>query len=121
MAGFITWVGIAICHYRFRRAYIRQGYDLNDLPYKASLYPFGPIFALVLCLVVMAGQNYSAFTGPKIDWYGASVAYVGIPVFLAVHFWYKMKYKTKLIPLEEVNLDPHDDELLAQSGEEVDD
>lgn len=39
MAGFITWIGIAICHYRFRKAYIAQGGDLSKLPYKASLYP----------------------------------------------------------------------------------
>jgi len=86
MAGFITWIGIAICHYRFRRAFKAQGKDLSVLPYKASLFPFGPILALILCIIVTAGQNYSAFIGPSIDWYGASVAYIGIPVFLAVSF-----------------------------------
>ncbi|MGR5879012.1 hypothetical protein ACT7DO_04695 [Bacillus pacificus] len=25
MSGFIAWVGIAISHYRFRKAYIAQG------------------------------------------------------------------------------------------------
>ena len=104
MAGFITWIGIAICHYRFRRAFKAQNKDLSALPYKASLFPFGPILALILCIVVTAGQNYSAFTGPEIDWYGASVAYIGIPVFLAVFFYHKFKHKTSLIPLKDVNL-----------------
>lgn len=104
LAGFITWIGIAICHYRFRKAYLAQGKDLKDLPYKASLYPFGPILALIMCIIVTAGQNYSAFTGAEIDWYGASVAYIGLPIFFAVFFYHKIKHKTHLIPLKEVNL-----------------
>jgi lysine-specific permease len=104
MAGFITWIGIAICHYRFRRAYIAQGKDLKDLPYRATLFPFGPILALIMCIIVTAGQNYSAFTGAEIDWYGASVAYIGIPVFFLVFFWHRLKHHNHLIPLKDVNL-----------------
>ena len=107
MAGFITWIGIAICHYRFRRAYIAQGHDLRDLPYRAALYPFGPLLALAMCLIVTAGQNYSAFTGAEIDWYGASVAYIGIPVFLAVYFYHKVTRHTSIIPLKDVDVSRH--------------
>ena len=39
MSGFIAWLGIAICHYRFRRAYVAQGRDLAKLPYKSKFYP----------------------------------------------------------------------------------
>jgi lysine-specific permease len=35
-------MGIAVAHLRFRRAYIAQGRSISDLPYRASLYPFGP-------------------------------------------------------------------------------
>ena len=104
MSGFITWVGIAIAHYRFRRAYVAQGHDVSKLPYKASWFPFGPLFALALCLIIIAGQNYTAFMGESIDWYGVSVAYIGLPVFFAVYLWYKAKYKTKVVPLKEVDL-----------------
>lgn len=105
MSGFIAWLGIAIAHYRFRRAFHAQGKSLDAIPFKALFYPFGPIFATVLCLIIIAGQNYTAFTGETIDWYGASVVYIGIPVFLLVYAAYKSKYKTHVIPLKEVNLD----------------
>lgn len=105
MSGFIAWLGIAIAHYRFRRAFHAQGKSLDAIPFKALFYPFGPIFATVLCLIIIAGQNYTAFTGETIDWYGASVAYIGIPVFLLVYAAYKSKYKTHVIPLKEVYLD----------------
>lgn len=104
MAGFMTWMGIALCHYRFRRAFRAQGKDLSELPYRASFFPFGPLLALVLCVVIIIGQNYSAFIGDTIDWYGASVVYIGIPIFLAVYLYYKIKYRTKLIPLKEIDL-----------------
>jgi lysine-specific permease len=101
MCGFITWLGIAISHYRFRRAYVAQGRDLNDLPYRARWFPFGPIFAFVLCIIVIVGQNYQAFTGDQIDWSGALVAYLSVPLFLILWLGYKFIKKTKVIPLQE--------------------
>lgn len=104
MSGFIAWLGIAISHYRFRKAYMMQGLDLNDLPYKAALYPFGPIFAFTLCMIVILGQNYSAFMGGTIDWYGVVVSYIGIPLFIALWLGYKIKHKTKIVPINECDL-----------------
>lgn len=104
MSGFIAWLGIAICHYRFRKAYIAQGKDLNDLPYRAKLFPFGPIFAFVVCAIVILGQNYSAFMGDSIDWNGVLVSYIGLPLFLIVWLGYKFTKKTKVIPLDKCDL-----------------
>lgn len=104
MTGFVVWVGIAICHYRFRRAFVAQGKDLSTLKYKAQLFPFGCVFALVLCILVMLGQNYGAFTGNSIDWNGALATYIGIPIILIFYVWYKVKHHTKLIPLKEIDL-----------------
>lgn len=101
MCGFITWLGIAISHYRFRKAYVAQGRDLNDLPYRARWFPFGPIFAFVLCIIVIIGQNYQAFTGDHIDWSGALVAYLSVPLFLILWLGYKWIKKTKVVPLQE--------------------
>lgn len=104
LSGFIAWVGIAISHYRFRKAYIKQGRDPKHLPYKAPLFPFGPLLALTVCLIVIMGQNYHAFIG-QIDWYGIAVSYIGIPLFFIFWLGYKIKNKTKIVPLEECDLD----------------
>ncbi|PEJ59687.1 gamma-aminobutyrate permease [Bacillus sp. AFS002410] len=104
MSGFIAWLGIAICHYRFRKAYVAQGKNLNDLPYKAKWFPFGPIFAFVLCGVVILGQNYSAFMGNKIDWNGVLVSYIGLPLFLVLWIGYKLIKKTKIVRLTDCDL-----------------
>ncbi|WP_366293389.1 amino acid permease [Paenibacillus sp. AN1007] len=108
MCGFITWLGIAISHYRFRRAYVAQGRDLRDLPYRARWFPFGPIFAFVLCIIVILGQNYQAFIGDLIDWSGVLVAYLSVPLFVILWLGYKWIKKTKVIPLQECDFSPAD-------------
>lgn len=105
MAGFVTWLGIAISHYRFRRAYIAQGGDLDKLPYRAKWFPFGPLFALVLCIIIILGQNFQAFTDGTIDWHSIIAAYIGLPLFLIVWLSYKIKHKTKLIPLKDCDFE----------------
>lgn len=105
MSGFIAWLGIAISHYRFRKAYVAQGRNLSDLPYVAPLYPFGPLFAFTICMIVVLGQNYTAFTGGTIDWYGILVSYIGLPLFAGLWIGYKIKHKTKIVPLDQCDLD----------------
>ncbi|MGL4762617.1 MAG: amino acid permease [Sarcina sp.] len=105
LSGFIAWLGIAMCHYRFRRAYVAQGKKIADLPYKAKLFPLGPIIAFVLCFVSIVGQGYSSIGSAGVSWGDLISAYVGIPLFIAIFLYYKIRYKTKLIPLKEVNLE----------------
>ena len=50
ITAFFAWLGIAICHYKFRKAYIAQGRKLEDLKYRAKWFPFGPIMAMILCI-----------------------------------------------------------------------
>lgn len=104
MAGFIAWLGIAISHFRFRRAFIAQGHSLSELKYTSKFYPFGPIFAMILCTVIILGQNYAAFTADNIDWFGIAVSYIGIPFFLVMYLGYKIIKKTKLVKIEEADL-----------------
>ncbi|MGV3245348.1 amino acid permease [Rothia sp. 11254D007CT] len=102
LSGFITWVGVAICHYRFRRAYVAQGNDVNDLPYKAPLFPIGPIVALLMCLMVIAGQNYNAiFAG---HWFEVVSAYIGLPIIIGVWLVHKLVTGSKTIPLKDVDV-----------------
>lgn len=103
MTGFIAWLGIAISHYRFRKGYIAQGLPLDQLPYRSSLFPFGPIFAFVLCLIITLGQNYEAFLQDNIDWNGAIATYIGIPLFLVIMLGYKLVKRTKWVKYENMD------------------
>ncbi|WP_367881740.1 amino acid permease [Neisseria sp. MVDL18-041461] len=104
LTGFIAWLGIAISHYRFRRAYIVQGKDLNTLVYRAKWFPFGPLLALALCVLVIIGQDTELVLKGSLDWDRVVITYMGLPVFLGFYFYHKLRYKTRKIPLEQVDL-----------------
>lgn len=105
LSGFIAWLGIAISHYRFRKAYIKQGLDIKALPYLAKGYPYTPLIAFALCLIIIGGQNVKAFSGAQIDWSGILVSYMSLPVFIGLWLGYKMIKKTKIVPLNECKFD----------------
>ncbi|EHJ01578.1 amino acid permease-associated region [Clostridium sp. DL-VIII] len=119
LAGFIAWVGIAVCHYRFRKAFVYQGKDLGSLKYKASLYPFGPILALLMCIIIILGQGYSCIKPDGVDWQGLIASYIGIPLFIILYVWYKVKYKTKVIPLDEVDLNYYENDIKRDDEENI--
>src|SRR5690606_41590160 len=50
MCGFITWLGISISHYRFRRAYVAHGCDINEFTYTSRCLQIGHIFVFALCI-----------------------------------------------------------------------
>lgn len=101
LTGFIAWFGIALCHYRFRRAYLIQGHKLADLPYHSKYFPFGPMFALCLSVLVVAGQQFDAWVVHKINIDNLIGTYIGLPIFIILYLGYKFYRRTKLIPLKE--------------------
>mgnify|MGYP002508586355 CR=1 FL=1 len=79
LTGFIAWIGIAISHFRFRRAYVAQGKDVKKLPYHAKLFPFGPILALIMTVLVTLGQDPMLLFGKT--WVQGVIMYAAIPLF----------------------------------------
>ncbi len=106
LTGFIAWVGISISHYRFRRAYVAQGKDVNALRYRAKWFPMGPLLALALCLLVIIGQDSELILKGNFDWQRIAMTYMGLPVFIFFFVYHKLRYKTRLISLKEVDLTP---------------
>lgn len=116
LSGFIAWLGIAISHYRFRKAYLLQGRDLKDLPYVAKGYPYAPLIAFSLCIIIIAGQNIKAFFGAEIDWYGILVSYISLPIFISLWLGYKVIHRTKLVDLAECRFGPDEDEETEETN-----
>jgi lysine-specific permease len=102
VGGFINWAVIAISHYRFRRAYVAQGYDLGRLKYRANCYPFGPILVLVICAFAAVCANISEFKAGL--WGTAILKYTTIISIAVFYIVWKLVKKTKIIPLLEIDL-----------------
>ena len=116
ITGFIAWLGIAVCHYRFRKGFLKQGYRLDQLPYRAKWFPFGPLFAIAICIVISLGQDYQAFFAARIDWMEVLSIYVWIPLFVAIWWAYRRARKSRLVRYEEMDIGP----WLTRSVEAVD-
>ncbi|POR51151.1 lysine:proton symporter (AAT family) [Paraburkholderia eburnea] len=112
MTGFIAWLGIAVSHYRFRKGFVAQGLSFAQLPYRSKWFPIGPIFAFVVCLVIMLGQDYQAFTSNKIDWASVLATYIGIPLFALMWLGYRIVKGSRFIRYDEMEISP----LTGQTG-----
>lgn len=93
----VGWLAISVSHMRFRKWYRLKGLPFEDLKYKALLFPAGPIISIVLCAVVLVGQAF--------DRVAALSLLYGVPLFLILYFYYKIRFKTKVVNLENVNVD----------------
>ncbi|MGO1176640.1 MAG: amino acid permease [Brevibacterium aurantiacum] len=105
LSGFIVWVGIACCHFRFRRAYVKQGHDIADLPYRAPLFPIGPIIALVMLVIVIIGQNVEAVVNGRV--LEVASAYIGLPAFLLLWLIHRLVTgrRSSTVPLDEMDVE----------------
>jgi lysine-specific permease len=129
MSGVLTWISIAWTHLRFRRAYVAQGKSLDDLSYTAPFFPYGSYLAIALGILIMIAEGYVAVSASQNMWTDLFKTYckfrdvVGLVFFFGLYFGYKVYYKTKLIPLDEVDFSSFSesqDDLLSGSSEESD-
>ena len=88
------------------QGYLAQGGRLEDLPYRAKLFPFGPLFAFALCMVITLGQNYQALVGERIDWIGLLATYISLPLFLAIWLGYRWKKRARFVRYHEMDVSP---------------
>jgi lysine-specific permease len=89
LSGFLIWLGIAVCHLRFRQAWVAQGRSLDDLKFKSKFYPYGPWLAVILFLVVLFGANIGVFQAPVFSWFDFITGYLMIPAFVLFYLGHK--------------------------------
>ncbi|KAI9348574.1 amino acid permease/ SLC12A domain-containing protein [Obelidium mucronatum] len=103
-SGLLTWVSISITHLRFRAAIKAQKVSLNVLPYKAPLFPFLDYTAIVIGIVILAGQTYTAVAGPVMD-YGVLLSlFVGVPMFFGLYIGYRRIHRIQFVDLLDCDL-----------------
>lgn len=86
----ISWIGIALSQFMFRRKYVQTGGKVEDLKYKVPFYPFVPIVCMISCTALLIFQAFdpTQLTG----------LLIGIGFLLVCYIFYYFKNK-KLINL----------------------
>ncbi|MET4655436.1 S-methylmethionine transporter [Exiguobacterium sp. PvP048] len=55
LAVVVVWMSISASQFMFRKRYLQEGHDLNDLVYRTPWYPFVPILSFLMCLASLIG------------------------------------------------------------------
>ncbi|KAJ3051328.1 hypothetical protein HK097_007686 [Rhizophlyctis rosea] len=104
VTGFFSWSGICWTHLRFRRAYVAQGRDVRDLPYRAWAYPFAPIFGGTVTALIGVTCGFYAFT-PVWDTKAFFQNYINLIFLIVIFVAYKIYYRTSLVPLKDCDFE----------------
>ena len=102
IAGFITWALINICHIRFMKALAYNGVDRKSLPYEAPLQPYLSWFGMFFNILILLTSGFTVF----IEWNTSDffAAYVSVILFVVLFIGHKFVYRTKIVPLAEVDI-----------------
>lgn len=104
VSTFLVWGAISFMHIRFRRAWIAQGRDLNELPFKSIGYPVIAYFGLSANMFLALIQGWTTLkpfvAGDFVD------AYILLPLFGVIYgvgklVWRDDKFKRSW----EINID----------------
>ncbi|TDM42290.1 amino acid permease [Macrococcoides goetzii] len=102
----IVWSISIISHIRLRQAIKAQGKSVDQLlPFKAPLYPVGPIIVLITITFLMIGQSFADIQA--MNWVKVFESFLPLIIALAVYFSYKVIRNVNVIPAQKINLDEH--------------
>lgn len=102
VSAFIAWTAIIVTHWRFRRAWIAQGYSLEALPFKSYFYPYTDYIGFAFGVFLVLVQGWSVFK--PFDYKGFIDGYIMLPAFFICWFCYDYWYfKKGVIKIEEID------------------
>ncbi|EFY89870.1 Amino-acid permease inda1 [Metarhizium acridum CQMa 102] len=89
LAVLFAWGGICVSHIRFRAAWAYHGHSVKEIPFQAVFGVWGSWVGLVLCVVVLAAQFFTAIAPPGKTGLntakGFFKSYLAFPILIA--FW----------------------------------
>ncbi|KAH7251204.1 amino acid permease/ SLC12A domain-containing protein [Fusarium tricinctum] len=88
LAALFTWGSICLCHIRFRQAWKYHGHTLDEIPFKHVFGVYGSWVGLILIVIVLIAQFYTAITnidGSLGTAEGFFQSYLALPVVIAFY------------------------------------
>lgn len=111
LSSVFTWLSICYAHIRFRKAWLRQGNLLSDLVYRSPIGTVGSWIGTVALTLVLVAQFWVAVSPIGASSYSPSdiainffELYLAFPIAILCWLGYKLFYKTKWIPIEDIDL-----------------
>lgn len=99
----LSWIAIGIASIRFRTTVRLQGKE-HLQPFKNETYPYGPWLSVVLNSVFVLVQGWCSLN-PKFNTVPFVSFYIELLITLLVYVGWKSLKRTKIVKLEEVDLE----------------
>ncbi|KAM0748529.1 amino acid permease [Meredithblackwellia eburnea MCA 4105] len=103
VSTFICWAVIALCHIRFRQGMEAQGRRSSTLPFRSRWYPHGAYFAFWSNVFLCFYQGYTTLSPFSLSDFIA--AYIVLPVFGLLYWFWKVSFGTQVVDLRAMDLD----------------
>lgn len=103
LSALITWSGIALAFIRFRKACLRQGVDRHKFTYRGYFQPYLAYYTIALFMLVLITNGFSAWI-PTFDVSTFFASYITIPVVIICYVGWKITKRTKIVPIDEIDL-----------------
>ncbi|KIY50211.1 hypothetical protein FISHEDRAFT_39899 [Fistulina hepatica ATCC 64428] len=105
LGSMITWLGVAITHIRFYRGMKKQGVPRSVLPFRSWIQPYGAWAVLISFSIIIFFNGWSYLKPWDASDFFSS--YINIPFVIILYFGWKVAKKTRIVPLEEMDLTSH--------------
>ncbi|KAL2399722.1 Amino-acid permease inda1 [Exophiala dermatitidis] len=112
LSTFLIWGSICLAHIRFRQAWKHQGHTLDEIPFKAAGGIYGSWLGLILIILALAAQFYTAIVAPPGE-HGMGTAegffedYLGLPVVLFFFACGLIWHRQGLLTIAKIDVDTH--------------
>ncbi|KAK0552746.1 hypothetical protein OC845_001532 [Tilletia horrida] len=111
LGAIVTWGSVCAAHIRFRLAWARRGRSLEELPWISPCGVWGSVIGLLsIILVLILVFFVSAFPIKPDPTVSGRVSfffqnYISVPIIFFLFLWAKLKWKTSIRSLDEIDLD----------------
>ena len=93
ISGYIAWIVVLITYLRFRAALSFRNL-LHTLPFRGALQPYGTYFVLVVLVLLTLTNGFALFFPGNWNVETFFIAYITIPIFLALYLGHKAARRT---------------------------
>lgn len=111
LSSIITWGSICLAHIRFRKAWKFYDHTLDELAFTSQPGIIGSWIGFTFNILILVAQfwtgawpeGYEAMTGAE-QAKSFFLSYLGAPIILIFYIFYKLRYKTSIMRVEDMDL-----------------
>lgn len=103
LSALITWSGISLSYIRFLKAVKIQGIDRKKFAYRGYFQPYLAYYTIALFMLVLFTNGFASWI-PTFDVANFFASYITIPVVIVCYVGWKVAKRTKLVPINDIDL-----------------